>query len=185
MDVPSDVGSARHPHPPPQAQAQARGTMAPLPEDERVGLLQAQFPNSPEAQLRRFARARPKSVDAAAKMHTDHLRWREGDGRGAVLAEAAGGVPDKWVRALDGRAPDGSPVIYTQVRPRPPGCIRREGASEAAPGAVRQAVGGGCQSGWGRLLSVTNAIEAGSCRQGNSGWAQTGRPGRGGYLPPL
>ena len=47
------------------------------------------------------------------------------------------------------------------------GCIRRDGASEA----VRQAVGGGCQSGWGRLLSVTNAIEAGTCRQGDSGWA--------------
>ena len=27
--------------------------------------------------------------------------------------------------------------------------------SEAAPEAVRQAVGGGCRSGWGRLLSVT------------------------------
>ena len=36
---------------------------------------------------------------------------------------------------------------------------------------VRQAVGGGCQSGWGRLLSVTNATEAGTCRQGDSGWA--------------
>ena len=40
------------------------------------------------------------------------------------------------------------------------GCIKREGASEAAPEAVSQAVGGGCQSGWGRLLSVTYAIEA-------------------------
>ena len=40
----------------------------------------------------------------------------------------------------------------------------REGASEAAPAAVRQAFGGGCQSGWGRLLSVTNAIEAGQAR---------------------
>ena len=29
------------------------------------------------------------------------------------------------------------------------GCIRREGASEAAPEAMRQAVEGGCQSGWG------------------------------------
>ena len=37
-------------------------------------------------------------------------------------------------------------------------CIRREGAAEAAPEAVRQAVGGGCQSGWGRLLSVANAL---------------------------
>ena len=37
--------------------------------------------------------------------------------------------------------------------------------------AVRQAFGGGCQSGWGRLLSVTNAIEAGTGRQGDSGLA--------------
>ena len=37
-------------------------------------------------------------------------------------------------------------------------CVRREGTSEAAPAAVRQAVGGGCRSGWGRLLSVANAI---------------------------
>ena len=46
----------------------------------------------------------------------------------------------------------------------PQGRIRGEGISKAAPEAVRQAVGGGCQSGWGRLLSVTNAIEAGTCR---------------------
>ena len=51
------------------------------------------------------------------------------------------------------------------------GCTGREGASEAAPEAVRQAAGGGCQSGWGRLLSVTNAVEAGTCRQGDSDWA--------------
>ena len=63
-------------------------------------------------------------------------------------------------------------------------CNRREGASEAAPGAVGQAVGGGCQSGWGRLLSVTSAIEAGTWRQGSSGCALAGRPGRG-HLPPF
>ena len=40
----------------------------------------------------------------------------------------------------------------------PTGALGREGASETAPEAVRQAVGGGCRSGWGRLLSVTNAI---------------------------
>ena len=51
------------------------------------------------------------------------------------------------------------------------GCIRREGASEVAPEAVRQAVGGGCRSGWGRLLSVINAIEASTWRQGDSSWA--------------
>ena len=54
--------------------------------------------------------------------------------------------------------------------PTPKGCIRREGTSEGAPEAVRQAVGGGCQSGWRWLLSVTNAMEAGTCRQGDSGW---------------
>ena len=63
------------------------------------------------------------------------------------------------------------------------GCIGTEEASEAAPEAVRQAVGGGCQSGWGRLLSVTNAIEAGTWRQGDSGWAEA-LEGGGGY-PPL
>ena len=50
------------------------------------------------------------------------------------------------------------------VRSPGQGCSRREGASEAAPEAVRQAVGGGCPSGWRRLLSVTNAIEAGTWR---------------------
>ena len=39
-----------------------------------------------------------------------------------------------------------------------------EGASKPAPEAVRQAVGGGFQRGWGRLLSATDAIEAGTCR---------------------
>ena len=35
----------------------------------------------------------------------------------------------------------------------------------------------------GRLLSVTNAIEAGTWRQGGSGWAYAGRPGGGGGVP--
>ena len=51
------------------------------------------------------------------------------------------------------------------------GWIRRERTSEAVPEAVRQALGGGFQSGWGWLPSVTNAIEAGSCCQGDGGWA--------------
>ena len=48
--------------------------------------------------------------------------------------------------------------------PSPQGCKRREGASEAAPAAVKEAVGGGCQSGSGRLLSGTSAVNAGSRR---------------------
>ena len=65
-----------------------------------------------------------------------------------------------------------------------PGCVRREGTSEAAPEAVGQAVGGGCQSGWGRLLSVTNAIETGTWRQGDSSQALAGHPGGGGGVTP-
>ena len=67
------------------------------------------------------------------------------------------------------------------------GCTRREGASQAAPAAVRQAVGGGCQSGWGRLLSVTNAVEAGAWRQGDSGWMWLCAAGdlRGDRPPPI
>ena len=70
--------------------------------------------------------------------------------------------------------------IYIEVCPR-------DALEEAAPEAVRQAVGGGCRSGWGRLLSVTNAVEAGTRRQADSGWAWAGRPGGGGggSPPPL
>ena len=56
------------------------------------------------------------------------------------------------------------------------GCVRREGTSEAAPGAVRQAVGGGCRSGWG---AVTVGYKC------HRGWHLPSRgqlPG--GYLPP-
>ena len=76
-----------------------------------------------------------------------------------------------------------APALFVPPKGATWGCITREGA----PAAVRQAVGGGCQSGWGRLLSVTNAIEAGTWREGDSGWAQDGRfgGGGGGYLPPF
>ena len=50
----------------------------------------------------------------------------------------------------------------------------------AAPEAVRRAVGGGCHSSWGWLLSVTNTVEAGTWHQEDSGWAWAGRPGGGG-----
>ena len=65
------------------------------------------------------------------------------------------------------------------------GCIRRAGTSEEAPGVIRQAVGEGCESGSGRLLSVANAVEVGTWRRRNSGWALAGRPGGGGWgVPP-
>ena len=53
----------------------------------------------------------------------------------------------------------------------PRDALEGKGTSEVAPEVVRQAVGGGCRSGWGRLVSVTNVTEVGTCRQGDSGWA--------------
>ena len=53
--------------------------------------------------------------------------------------------------------------------PSPRDALEEKGTSEAAPEAVRQAVAGGCQSGCRRLLSVTNATEAGTGQQGDSG----------------
>ena len=70
-----------------------------------------------------------------------------------------------WRRSIKGRERKAQERKLQGTLPQ--GRIRREGAPEA----VRQAVGGGCQSGWGRLLSVPNAIEAGVWRQGDSGWA--------------
>ena len=72
----------------------------------------------------------------------------------------------------------GGAAAFIGVRQR---CIRGEGTSEAAPQAVRQAVGGGCQSGWGP--SFTNAIEALGVRETVAGH----RLGavEGGYLPTL
>ena len=50
------------------------------------------------------------------------------------------------------------------------------GLSEAAPEAVRLAVGGGCRSGWGRLLSVANAIEVGTLAGHMLGTLEGGSP---------
>ena len=69
--------------------------------------------------------------------------------------------------------------------PRPPtqGCIRREG--KAASEAVAQAVGEGCQSAWGRLLSVANAVEAGTAVRGTvAGHRLDALEGVWGTLPP-
>ena len=75
-------------------------------------------------------------------------------------------------------------TTHPQTRTPPRRCRRRDWASPGPPAAVRQAVRGVCHSGWGRLLSVTNAVEAGTWRQGGSGWAIGWAPWRGGRPPP-
>ena len=105
-------------------------------------------------------------------------------GRGTCSTRTECGACDPPQAPLRGRVP---PPEHTNTfraqntaQPPPP----REGTSEVAPEAARQAVGGGCQSGWGRLLSVANAVDAGTCCQADSGWAQAGRPGGGGGTSP-
>ena len=69
-----------------------------------------------------------------------------------------------------------SPRLLQHPYPPPPqGCIGREGASEAAPAAVRRAVGGGYRSGWGgycRLqMPLRLAFAVGMTVAGHIGWA--------------
>ena len=95
---------------------------------------------------------------------------------------------NRWPAKQTGGGPAKQPAAAIFFGGGGQGCIRREGPSEAAPEAARQAVGGGgCQSGWGRLLSVTNATEAGTCRPERQwlgiGWAPW--KGGGGVPPPL
>ena len=92
----------------------------------------------------------------------------EGPGRPQSPVLLSPGLPCWKRRAIQGYR---SPAHYPLNHRGGGGCIRREGTSERLQKRlVRQAVGGGCQSGWGRLLSDTKAIEAGTCRQGDSGW---------------
>ena len=133
-----------------------------LPALERGGIpppLQVSFWSPPQGRW----------MPVEMQMPVCHCRQCKGE---RPIGAAYGGKGSK------GRVAEGSdrPMGTTSCRPQrtqvscqpPPPW---EGTSEAAAEAVRQAVGGGCQSGWGRLLSVTDAMEAGTCRQGDSGWA--------------
>ena len=119
--------------------------------------------------------------DMVDMVHAPHRLWSQGgpestkddadwsmfDARGRFVRAAVSRVYKTTFRARPGPGCCIACAHTHKQLPPPQGCIRREGTSEA----VRQAVGGGCQSGWGRLLSVTNAIEAATWRQGDSGWA--------------
>ena len=80
-----------------------------------------------------------------------------GEGRGVRIPKSAtaGGGPDganhskrTGVQRSPNPLSNHSPAVHPPTLTGP----TRERTSEAAPEAVRWAVGGGCQSGWGRLL---------------------------------
>ena len=62
-------------------------------------------------------------------------------------------------------------------------CIRREGASEAAPAAVREAVGGGCQSGWGGYCPLQMPLKPALGIRKTVAGHRLGALEGGGYLP--
>ena len=106
--------------------------------------------------------------------HLTHARPHPGPWGGAVPSGPMPNPPLHSVHSEGTWAPGAGSGLWVGVCH---GCIRREGASEAAPEAVRQAVGGGLPK---RLLSVTNAIEAGTWRLCLGGGG-VGRGGGGGH----
>ena len=109
--------------------------------------------------------------------------WGGGAGRTRVEEGCYGGPLALWVSRVQGCAQWGrGRLVYPKLPPpdfgfsrdglgggasedlrngtsrrgaggRGQGCIRREGTAEAAPEAVRRAVGGGCRSGWGAVTA--------------------------------
>mmetsp|Transcript_90851 Transcript_90851/g.166756 ORF Transcript_90851/g.166756 Transcript_90851/m.166756 type:complete len:272 (-) Transcript_90851:211-1026(-) len=91
----------------------ASAEAAKLCEDERLQLLQTQFPDRDRAELLRFCRARANSVEEAATLFANHLEWRQGEGRQQCLLEAANAIPENYIRSC-GEALDGSPLLFVQ-----------------------------------------------------------------------
>jgi hypothetical protein len=82
-------------------------------EERHMAAVRARFPDRPDAELRRFCRARPKSSRDAIKMLEDYLVWRAGPGAPDSLARAAAAVPSEWLRPC-GVAKDGSLVALCE-----------------------------------------------------------------------
>eukprot|EP00928_Gymnodinium_smaydae_P072655 TRINITY_DN55984_c0_g1_i1.p1 TRINITY_DN55984_c0_g1~~TRINITY_DN55984_c0_g1_i1.p1 ORF type:complete len:329 (+),score=35.06 TRINITY_DN55984_c0_g1_i1:43-1029(+) len=79
--------------------------------------LQTSFPQAPKAELRRFARKRPKSPSEAIDLYKDYLQWRNGKGSPASLARAYSLVPPELYSGIEfqGPAKDGTPVIFIEM----------------------------------------------------------------------
>ena len=96
------------------------------------------------------------------------------------MGGGGGAVPPSLYPALKWK---GDALPWGECRRQ--GCIGREGTSEAAPEVVRQAVGGGCQSGWGAVTVGYKCCRGRQLASGGQwlgmGWAPwKGRGGGGG-----
>ena len=179
VEPPTGVGP---PTPAPPGPGPAGPSLRSRPYAER-GPIARTIPPGPHRVKGHGCRSRPRAPRPLGSASPSLLRGGGGgtvtprlDPRGSALVPLGQPLGSRlvWpqVRA-------GLPRHLTSLRTRPSGQGRMGRGLQAAPEAVGPAVGGGCQSGWGRLLSVTNAVEAGTWRPGDSGWAWAGRPGGG------
>ena len=100
----------------------------------------------------------PGSPEPAARGPLAHSPWAKGS-----ACVSPGPVLPRPGKALHCSALGGSFQLPSKGEGQR--CIGTEGASEAAPEVVRQAVGGGCQSGWGRFPKRVGAVTVGyKCR---------------------
>ena len=96
--------------------------------------------------------------------------------------------PSGWggdcVGTLPGHPGPGSPLMLAPLGPRD--AFDGKGPQRRPQQRLGRRLDEANEAVGGRLLSVSNAVEPGTWRQGDSGWAQAGRPGGGGgaYLPP-
>lgn len=90
-----------------------------FPSDALPGLraLEAQFPDAPKTDLRRFACARRQDPRAAVQLYKDHLIWRQGEGTPRALAEALSAIPQKMFSGVSKQssALDGTGVIFVEL----------------------------------------------------------------------
>ncbi|CAK0792503.1 unnamed protein product [Prorocentrum cordatum] len=91
----------------------------PFPEAAAQSLLAlgSAFPDAPQAEVRRFALARPHVPTDAVCMYEDYVRWRASEGRSEVLAQAWASLPAYVFSGVTEQGPalDGTGVLFMEL----------------------------------------------------------------------
>jgi len=79
--------------------------------------LHSKFPDAPQAELRRFALARPRVPKDAVRMYENYVRWRADEGRPDVLAQSWASLPPCIFSGVaeQGPALDGTGVLFMEL----------------------------------------------------------------------
>jgi len=93
--------------------------LEPFPKAAEQSLLalDSKFPNAPQAELRRFALARPRVPSDAVRMYEDYVRWRANEGRPNVLAQSWASLPPHIFSGVTEQGPaiDGTGVLFMEL----------------------------------------------------------------------